>query len=165
MDVLDRYYQTALHYNLDTVVRITSDCPLIEPTIIDLVVTEYLERVGELDYASNIIPLRTWPRGLDTEVMSVEALARAWRESEDPDHREHVTPYIYSDQGGFSIHSVEHGEDLSHYRWTLDTREDREFLQLVFAHFARADFGWGEVVALLERNRDWMDINRDVKQK
>jgi len=164
-DVLDRYYQTALQHDLDMIVRITSDCPLIEPTIIDLVVTGYLERAGTLDYASNIIPRRTWPRGLDTEVMSIEALTRAWRESEDPDHREHVTPYIYSVQGGFSIHSVEHADDFSHHRWTLDTPEDLEFLQLIYTHFGRDDFAWTEVIALLEQNREWVDINRDVKQK
>ncbi|MFC1628330.1 cytidylyltransferase domain-containing protein [Gemmatimonadota bacterium] len=164
-DVLDRYYQAALLHGLDTIVRITSDCPLIEPAIIDLVVSRYLERPGVVDYASNFIPHRTWPRGLDTEVMSIETLTRAWRESVEPDHREHVTPYIYRVQGGFSIHSVQHGDDLSYHRWTLDTPEDLEFLQRIYNHFLRDDFDWTEVITLLEQNREWMDINRDVKQK
>ncbi|MFC1499684.1 cytidylyltransferase domain-containing protein [Candidatus Zixiibacteriota bacterium] len=164
-DVLDRYYQTARQFDLDTIVRITSDCPMIEPTIIDLVVDRFLDCTGKFDYASNTIPRRTFPRGLDTEVMSFNTLERVWTDDQDPLRREHVTPYIYQNQAIFNIGSIENCEDLSSHRWTLDTQEDLEFLQLVYTHFARDDFSWTEVVALLDQHREWMDINRDVKQK
>src|SRR5262249_12160461 len=94
-DVLDRYYKAATAERAAVVVRITSDCPLIEPAIVDRVVAEFQERQPGIDYASNVLPRRTYPRGLDTEVMSFAALDRAWHEDHVPASREHVTPYIY----------------------------------------------------------------------
>ncbi len=161
-DVLDRYYQTALEHELDLVVRITSDCPLIEPAIIDLVVLRYLEQADAFDYVSNIVPDRTFPRGLDTEVMSIEALSRAWQEGPEPFYREHVTPWIYRDQGGFRIHCVRNDIDLSHHRWTLDTPGDLALLQRIYDHFRRDDFSWNEVLTLLGENEDWLALNRDA---
>ena len=164
-DVLDRYYRAALQYSADVIVRITSDCPLIEPLIIDQVVEEFLHRAGEVHYASNIVPRRTFPRGLDTEVFSFDTLACAWEEDDDPHRREHVTPYIYGHPERFRIHSVEHEEDLSYHRWTIDTPEDLEFIRLIYDHFTRDDFSWTEVLTLLERNPEWLEINRHVQQK
>jgi len=88
-DVLDRYYQAAKKHHAEVVVRITSDCPLIEPEIIDLVIWKFLEE-DSLDYVSNILSPRTFPRGLDVETMTFEALKRAWQEDKNPAWREHV---------------------------------------------------------------------------
>jgi spore coat polysaccharide biosynthesis protein SpsF len=161
-DVLDRYYRTALEYGFDPVVRITADCPLIEPAIIDLVVSAYLEEADALDYVSNINPDRTWPRGLDTEVMSFEALSRAWEEGREPYQREHVTPYLYRDRSGFRILCVRNTTDLSRHRWTLDTPEDLALLQRIYDHFRRDDFTLEEVLTLLDEHREWQELNRDA---
>ena len=105
-DVLDRYYQAATASQADVVVRITSDCPLIEPDVIDQVVGALLAGQPEVDYASNVQPPRTFPRGLDVEVIRFDALERAWREDVDPAWREHVTPYLYRHPERFRIHGV-----------------------------------------------------------
>lgn len=130
-DVLDRYYQAALRYQADVVVRITSDCPLIEPEIIDRTVSEFLERQPGVDYASNIFPRRTFPKGLDVEVMRRDVLERAWREDDNPAWREHVTQYIQHNPALFCIHSVTQETDISHIRLTVDTLEDLIFVREV----------------------------------
>ena len=163
-DVLDRYYQAAEEYGADIVVRITSDCPLIEPEIIDLVVREFLEE-EELDYVSNTLPPRTFPRGLDVEVMSFETLERAWREDNDPAWREHVTPYIYRHPDKFRLKAISNDRDLSYMRWTVDTWEDLEFVCQIYNYFGHDRFSWHEVLTLLEEHPEWLDINKGVEQK
>lgn len=164
-DVLDRYYRAAQEYQADAVVRITSDCPLIEPQVVDQVVKAFLERQPELDYASNTAPERTFPRGLDTEVMRFDALERAWREDDDPAWREHVTPYIRRHPERFQTYGVLNDEDLSRMRWTVDTPEDLAFVRRIYEHFGHDQFSWHEVLALLDRHPEWLAINRDVQQK
>ncbi len=163
-DLLDRYYQAARKYAAQVVVRCTSDCPLIDPVLVDQVVGQFLARWPEVDYACNRLPHYTFPRGLDTEVMSMAALERAWREDGDPAWREHVTPYLYL-SGKFRLHGIERQPDLSAYRLTVDTPEDLELLRLVYAHFGHDRMSWQEVVTLLENRPDWMAINAEVKQK
>jgi len=165
-DVLDRYYRAAVEHRADAVVRITSDCPLIDPTVVDLVVRQFLARQPGIDYASNAIPRRTFPVGLDTEVMRFEGLERAWREDREPSWREHVTPYIHRNPGRFRLHSVSHDVDYSFMRWTVDTPEDLAFVRAVYDRFeGRDDFPWHEVVALLEREPALLEINREVREK
>jgi spore coat polysaccharide biosynthesis protein SpsF len=164
-DVLDRYYQAAKIYGAEAVVRITSDCPLIEPEVVDQVVHEFLERQPDVDYASNTAPERTFPRGLDTEVMRFDALEQAWREDDNPAWREHVTPYIRRHPELFKIYGVLNDEDLSHLRWTVDTPEDLAFVRQIYEHFGHDQFSWHEVLALLDRHPEWRAINRDVQQK
>jgi spore coat polysaccharide biosynthesis protein SpsF len=164
-DLLDRYYQAAVAYQADVVVRITSDCPLIEPEVIDRVVQEFLERQPEVDYACNVLPQRTFPRGLDTEVMRFDALERAWREDLNPAWREHVTPYIQHNPGLFYIHSVVNEVDYSYMRWTVDTPEDLAFVRRIYDHFEHNLFSWREVLAALEQHPEWLEINRHVQQK
>lgn len=163
-DVLDRYYQTAKKHHADIVVRITSDCPLIEPEIIDLVVQELLED-GLLDYVSNMLPPRTFPRGLDVEAMTFKTLERAWREDKNPAWREHVTPYIYRAPEKFRLKAVTNEKDLSHMRWTIDTWEDLEFVRRICNHFSHDQFSWHEVLDLLKEHPEWLEINKSVKQK
>lgn len=164
-DLLDRTYQAARASQADVVVRITSDCPLIDPEVIDQVVDALLTGQPDVDYASNVQPPRTFPRGLDTEVMRFDALERAWREDSDPAWREHVTPYLYRHPERFRIYGVFNAVDLSHLRWTVDTPEDLELVRRIYSCFSDDAFSWHDVLALLEQHPDWLEINRTVEQK
>jgi spore coat polysaccharide biosynthesis protein SpsF len=163
-DVLDRYYRTATAFGADIVVRITSDCPLIDAEIIDLVVQRFLN-AGSADYASNTLPPRTFPRGLDVEAMSFAALAAAWREDDNRAWREHVTPYIYRHPEKFRLLSVTNDVDYSHMRWTVDTSEDLALVRNVYGYFGPRDFNWRDALHLLEGHPEWLEINRHVVQK
>ena len=164
-DVLDRYYQAAMAYRADAVVRITSDCPLIEPEVTDTVVRAFLDRQPGLDYAANVLPPRTFPRGLDTEVVRLDALERAWREDQNLAWREHVTTYIRRTPGRFQLHAVTNAVNYSAMRWTVDTPEDLAFVQKISDHFGHDHFSWREVLAVLEEHPEWLEINRPVTQK
>jgi spore coat polysaccharide biosynthesis protein SpsF len=162
-DLLDRYHAAALVHRADAVVRITSDCPLIDPGLIDRVVEAFFQ--GEFDYASNTMEPRTFPRGLDVEVIGFEALERAWREDTNPEWREHTTPYIYRHPDRFRLRPVRNNRDLSFYRWTVDTPEDYEFVRRVYEHFGHDRFLWTDVLKALDEHPDWVEINRHVQQK
>jgi spore coat polysaccharide biosynthesis protein SpsF len=164
-DVLDRYYQAALSYKAEVVVRITSDCPLIDPEVVDWLIQEFLDRQPGLDYTSNTLPPRTYPRGLDTEVIGFNALERAWQEDRNRSWREHVTPYIYRNPERFRIYSVTSETDYSSLRWTVDTPEDLAFVRCVYDHFGHDSFSWREVLGFLESNPELLQINRQVHQK
>jgi len=164
-DVLDRYYLAAKEHHADAVVRITSDCPLIDHNVIDRVIECFLLKRDEADYASNLLPLRTYPRGLDTEVMSFEALERAWKEDDDPRTREHVTQFIVSNPSKFKLIGVTNPRDFSYMRWTVDVPEDLELVRRVYSHFWESDFGWNDVVDLLLARPELLELNRSVKQK
>jgi spore coat polysaccharide biosynthesis protein SpsF len=162
-DVLDRYYQAAKTLGADAIVRITSDCPLIDPEVTDKIIEAFL--TVRPDYASNTLD-RTYPRGLDTEVMTFEALERAWREAHELYQRAHVTPYLYQNPKRFRLFSVKEGQDFSTFRWTLDTPEDLEFLRAVYTRFqGRDDFTWREALSLMDREPALAEINRHVVQK
>lgn len=164
-DVLDRYYHAAVAYNADVIVRITSDCPLIEPEIVHRVIREFLDSRPAADYACNMLPRRTFPQGLDTEVMRRDVLEKAWREDSNPAWREHVTPYIQHNTDVFRVHGVMNGVDYSHMRWTVDTPEDLAFVRHIYNHFGHDRFSWQEVLAVLEEHPQWLEINKHVQQK
>jgi spore coat polysaccharide biosynthesis protein SpsF len=162
-DVLDRYYQAAHSYSADTVVRITADCPLIDPELVDETIRVLREE--RADYASNLFP-RTYPRGLDAEVFTIAALDRAWSEAREPYQREHVTPYLYEHPETFRLAVVRGGVDHSRYRWTLDTLEDLELLRTIYSFFdGRDDFSWQEVLQVIERKPNLSELNSKVRQK
>lgn len=161
-DVLDRYHGAAKASDADVVVRITSDCPLLSADVLDRVVARFL-KTPTLDYVSNTQDPRTFPRGLDVEVMSASALERAWTEDKDPAWREHVTPYIYR-SGRFELASVVNDIDFSAQRWTVDTPEDYAFAKAVYDELP-ADFEWTDVLALLERRPDIQALNVNIPQK
>jgi spore coat polysaccharide biosynthesis protein SpsF len=163
-DVLDRYYQAATAFRADVIVRITSDCPLIEPKIIDKVAGEFLSGYPEVEYASNTL-VRTFPRGLDVEVTSFDALQKAWREDSNLSWREHVTPYIWRHPEKFRVRNVASDSDYSFMRWTVDTVEDLAFIRKIYEHFQNDAFTWTEVLRLLETHPEWLEINRHVQQK
>jgi spore coat polysaccharide biosynthesis protein SpsF len=162
-DVLDRYLHAAESTRADVVARITSDCPLIDPEVTDKTIGAFLRE--QPDYASNTL-VRTYPRGLDTEVISRTALTRAWQEARQPYEREHVTPYIVEHPSQFKLMSVAEGEDYSAHRWTVDTPEDLGFVRMVYSRFHRDEiFSWRDVLKLLEREPALTDLNRSVVQK
>jgi spore coat polysaccharide biosynthesis protein SpsF len=164
-DVLDRYYHAAVAHHAEVVARVTSDCPLIEPRVVDRVIREFLDRQPGLDYASNTLPPRTFPRGLDIEVIGFDALERAWREDQPPHWREHVTPYIYSNPKRFSLYGVTNEVDYSSMRWTVDTPEDLAFVRRVYEYFGHDRFSWREMFSVLDQHPEWLEINRNVQQK
>lgn len=158
-DVLDRFYQAASQMTPDHVVRLTGDCPLADPEVIDDVVTLHC-RDG-LDYTSNCHP-PTFPDGLDVEVVRFSALAAAWAEAGLPSEREHVMPFIWSRKDRFRVgnHFNEAG-DLSVLRWTVDEPEDYALVSQVYdALFpGNAAFGTPEVLQLLKRRPDLLNLN------
>jgi len=163
-DVLDRYYQAVKNFPADVIVRITADCPCISPELIDQITQEFLDR-EPLDYASNTIPPRTFPRGLDVEVLSFSALEIAWQEDKNPAWREHVTPFIYFNPGRFRLHAVRNPTDYSSMRWTVDTQEDYELMRNIYCHFGHDQFSWQDILKLLAQHPDWQEINRMAIQK
>ena len=164
-DVLDRYFRAAVVYKADVIVRITSDCPLIDAEIIDCVVTEFMKGQPHIDYASNVLGRRSFPQGLDTEVMRFDALERAWREATEAAQREHVTPYIYQNPNLFHLHQVHNKRDLSDMRWTVDTAEDLNFVRRIYDHFGDRPFSWGDVLTVLAQFPQWQEINSHIQQK
>lgn len=158
-DVLDRYFQTARQAAADVVVRITGDCPLIDPQLVDSVIDRFLD--GGADYVSNISP-PTYPDGLDTEVFSFTALQTAHGKASERAQREHVTPYL-RESAEFSRRNHAHSEDLSARRWTVDEPADLAVIAEVFGHFApRRDFSWLEVLALHERRPEVFAANQHL---
>ncbi|MGD0657626.1 MAG: glycosyltransferase family protein [Syntrophorhabdales bacterium] len=146
-DVLDRFYQAARHFNAGAVVRITADCPLLDPEVMDRVVQAFLE--VNVDYASNTLKC-TYPDGLDVEVFSMDSLEKAWRQAELKSEREHVTPFIYNHQDIFSALNVRHATDLSALRWTVDEKEDLAFVRAVYDRLGTI-FGMKEVLSLVRQ--------------
>ncbi len=164
-DVLDRYYQAAQVYEAQAVVRVTGDCPMIDPGVVDLVVGRLHADLPAVDYVSNIAPTRTYPRGLDTEALTFAALQRAWREAKQPACREHVTPYIHQHPELFAMRCVTHDRDFSGFRWTVDTAEDMELVRTVYEHFGHDGFSWLDALSAMEQHPQWQEINSHVRQK
>jgi spore coat polysaccharide biosynthesis protein SpsF len=164
-DVLDRYYQAAREHRADVVVRITSDCPVIDPGLVDDVVSEFVRLLPDIDYASNTLDRQTYPRGLDTEVMRLDALEEAWRTAEEQPYREHVTLFIYRHPELFRLHGVYSAEDYSDRRWTVDTPEDLKLIRLIFDHFGDNTFSWRQILEVLEAHPHWQALNRHIVQK
>jgi len=158
-DVLDRYHKAAKKYEVDIIVRITSDDPLIDPKISDMVVEAFLE--NQCDYCCNNMR-RTYPYGMDTEVFSVESLEKAWKEAHSADEREHVTPYMRKNPDKFKLLNVEHSTDLSRLRWTVDYEEDFEFVTKIYERLYSEEriFSMEDILDVLHKEPWLADINR-----
>lgn len=143
LDVLDRYYRAAALMGLSAVVRITADCPLLDPAVVSEVIRTFI--VTGADYASNVHPA-SFPDGLDCEVIRMTALEQAWDEAREQFDREHVTPYIWRQPERFRIVNVSREPNLSHLRWTVDTNED---LMRVRELYSRYPLGSTDYTALL----------------
>ncbi len=164
-DVLDRFIGAAQSVDASVCVRLTADCPLLDPGVSDTIISVFLEADGGADYASNKIP-QSFPRGLDTEVFSIHALERAAREARRRYERAHVTPYIYRHPEKFSLISVTSDVDRADWRWTIDTAEDLDFVREIYRRLeGSADFSWHDVIAILEDDPGLMWINARVQQK
>lgn len=165
-DVLDRYYQAAKQYGADIVVRVTGDCPLIDPVEVDRVITYFIAHQPGCDYASNSLH-RTYPRGLDVEVFSFKQLENIHSLAKTPSEREHVTPYFYLHPERFVLGSVENMTDLSHHRWTVDTPEDFDLISRIITALypVKPRFGMQDILDLLHLHPDWIKINSNIIQK
>ena len=159
-DVLDRFYHAARAEKAGQVARITADCPLIDPEVIDRVVRRFQR--GDLDYASNAM-VRSYPDGLDTEIFSFSALERAWHEATKASEREHVTPYLRSEK--FRTANIENDSTFlyQHYRWTVDEAADLEFIRAVYKAFREKEsFGMKDVLQLIEENPGLEKMNSEI---
>lgn len=161
-DVLDRYYQAARKFGAGHIVRITADCPMIDPEVVDKVIDFYLTK--KCDYASNTIK-PTMPDGLDTEVFSFQALESAWKEAKKDSEREHVTPYIKNDKL-FTIENYEDDVNRSSMRWTVDEEADYRFVIEVYKNLYKDGeiFYMKDVLDLLSRRPELSDINRNIER-
>lgn len=166
-DLLDRYYRAAEQQGAGVVVRVTADCPLLDPHLVDEIVLAFLQADPPVDFAANRLPRRrTYPIGLDTEVCSMAALEAAWREAVEPHQREHVMPYLYEQPDRFRILLLDHEEDLGDLRWTVDTPEDLEFVREVYRRLApRTDFGWREVLAVVKADPQLAALNAHISHR
>lgn len=162
-DVLERYRGAAEAFGADVVVRLTADCPLIDPGVIDRVVGALADR----DYVANTYGKRTFPRGLDTEVFTAAALKQAAAEAGEPREREHVTPYIYNHPELFRLGGVENATDQSRFRWTVDTEEDFMLIRAILEKNAPANpmFSWENIVNFMDDNPELFEVNCHVRQK
>lgn len=169
-DVLDRYYQAACLFDAQVIVRLTGDCPMIDPDLIDQVAGAFQESDAlSYDFVANRLPppwRRTYPIGLDVEACTRQALERAWREGKELRHREHVMPYLYEEEGRFRIRILDHDPDYGDLRWTVDTPADLELARQVFARLGEGDdFSWLDVLALFQREPQLALINAQSQQK
>ena len=128
LDVLDRYYQCAKKFNLSTIVRVTSDCPLIDPVIIDRIIEKFKD--GKYDYVSNFLS-HTFPNGTEAEIFTFNILENAWQNAKESFQREHVTPYIYHNQGKFCLGQIRNENDYSNFRWSVDKENDLELVKII----------------------------------
>jgi spore coat polysaccharide biosynthesis protein SpsF len=165
-DVLSRYYETAKAHQADVIVRVTSDCPLIDPEVIDRVIRFYIDHQTEYDYVCNFLE-RTYPCGMDTEVFSFKALKEAFLEATALPDREHVTPFIHRQPQRYSLASVNYFENQSHHRWTVDTPEDFELIKRIIEaiHPNLPYFTLRDCLNLLQNNPEWLTINAHIQQK
>lgn len=160
-DVLDRYYHAAEQLDPETVVRLTGDCPLADPEIIDAGIRYFLEH--SYDYVSNIMD-RTFPVGLDFEVFRYQSLETAWREARLPSEREHVTPFIKNRPERFHIGHFKNDVDLSHHRWTVDEPEDFKFVASVYEALYPGNprFSMDDILDLLAQHPELSEINYHI---
>jgi spore coat polysaccharide biosynthesis protein SpsF len=164
-DVLDRFYQAARIQDADVVVRVTADCPLIDPQVIDRTIQAFFDH--NADFAANRLPppwKRSFPIGLDTEVCSFQALEHAWKEAVLPYEREHVMPYLYEEEGRFRVVTIDAEQDWGHLRWTVDTAEDLETVRSLFTLFGKREvLSWLDVLSIWQAHPELEMINAQVR--
>jgi len=164
-DVLDRFCQAAAEVDAGVCVRVSADSPLVDPEVCEAALEAFRAADPPVDYASNKLN-PTFPLGLDVEVFSREALNRASRDATATFQRSHVTAYIYQNPGVFRLLPVTTDRDLHAWRWTVDTPEDLAFARRIFERLGPGnDFGWEDVVALIEREPALAQINAHLRPK
>lgn len=165
-DVLARYYEAATMFGVDVVARVTSDCPVIDPTVVTQVIRYCHDHQDSYDYVSNGL-LRTYPRGMDVEVFSYRALREAYIEATDEPEREHVTPFIYRRPKRYRLANVAFRENMSHHRWTVDTPDDFDLVRRIIEALypVNKEFTLDDILDLLDAHPEWVKINAHVEQK
>ncbi len=168
IDVLERYCGAAERFEADVIVRVTSDCPLLDSKILTKMLGVFLvarERGQQIDYLSNTL-VRTFPRGLDVEIFGKDALQAACREAVNPHEREHVTPFIYQHPERLAIRNYSGDKDCSAYRLTLDTMDDLSLLAAIFRELGDEQVNDTDlVIELLKERADLVALNAHVEQK
>jgi len=162
-DVLDRYYQCAKKYSINTIVRIPSDKPLIDPEIVDNVVSVFNN--NSYDYVTNFLSNPTFPSGTEVEVFSMSALKKAWENAKLPSEKEHVTAYFSNHEDEFKISYIENSENLSHLRWAVDRIEDLELVRLIVSKIEKRPILMKDIVALFNEEPELVEINKNVNRK
>lgn len=162
-DVLSRYYGAAVEYKADIVVRVTSDCPVIDSALSDKAISFFLKPQNDYDY----LRLFQYPRGLDTEVFTFKALEESYLEAEEKPEREHVTPFLYRHPERYKVKYMSPVEDYSHHRWTVDTPEDFELIKRIIEELypIKRMFDYVDILDVLAKNPEWYYINKEVRQK
>lgn len=165
-DVLRRFYEASLQTDSDWIVRITADCPLMDGKLVDAMLRDVSQRLDPLDYLSNTL-LRTFPRGLDVEIIAKRALHAAHACAELRVEREHVTPFIYRHPERYRLAIYAQEVDHSHHRWTLDTKEDWLLIQAIYQHLYGKNplFSWQDALQFVEQHPEIASLNREVRQK
>lgn len=164
-DVLDRYYWAAKNANADTIIRITGDCPLIDPHIVDNVVNYYKKNYPKFDYVCNAL-VPTFPDGMDVEVFLFDALQRAWNNARLASEREHVTPYIHNHPEQFRVYNLKYHLDYSWMRLTIDNPEDFLLIKKVFAHLYKRKkfFNLSDILVLEKHYPKLFLLNAHIKR-
>ena len=160
-DVLDRYYRCAEKNNLEHIVRITADNPLIDPRIVDTIVEKY--KTGNYDYVSNTL-VRTYPYGTEVEVFSMKVLEQAWNDATLPSEREHVTPYIKNPENNFKVLNIKYKENISNLRWTVDKINDLKLVKCIVKQIKTRPITMKEILELNKKDPNLKKINQDYVQ-
>lgn len=165
-DVLERYFLAAQKLNADVVVRVTSDCPLIDPREVDKLIGYYLKHSDQYDYISNGLE-PSYPIGMGAEIFSFEALKKAYENAESEPEREHVTPYIYRHPEWFRLGNVAYENDHKDHRWTVDTPEDLQLVSKIIESLypVKPEFSIEDILNLFRKNPEWKEINSHIVQK
>ncbi|EKD71451.1 MAG: acylneuraminate cytidylyltransferase [uncultured bacterium] len=168
-DVLTRYYEAAKNHQANVIVRITADCPFLDPFILNDMIIKFKQLLKEnkpIDYLSNCLT-RSYPRGLDIEIFTIKTLQQTYHQANQDYQREHVTPYIYQNPHLFSLHNYANQLDLSEHRWTLDTKEDFDFISIVYNKLSikNENFTTNDIISLLQKEPELKSINIHIKQK
>ena len=163
IDVLDRFYQTAKHYNGEIIVRITADCPLMDSTLIDRGLEIFLK--NNFDYLSNVHP-PTFPDGYDIEIFTFKALETSWKNAKLNSEREHVTPFIYNNPKIFSIENFQNDKDISNIRLTVDTKKDFILISKIIENFHDrwTKFDLKDVITFINQNPHLLKINAQYER-
>ncbi|WP_064662624.1 glycosyltransferase family protein [Pseudoalteromonas sp. MQS005] len=160
-NVLSRYFHAELNYPCDAIVRITADCPVIDPELMDYVINSHLKNNN--DYTSNCL-VATYPDGLDIEVISKKALHNAYKYAEKPSELEHVTPYITSHPDKYKLQNIQSEQDLSAYRWTVDEPKDFELISSIYENLyvKKPNFNYQDILELLSHKPELNLLNSQI---
>ena len=161
-DVLNRFYQCSKKFQVDNIVRITSDCPLLDPQLVDKVISLFFTK--KYDYTNNFFK-RTFPYGTEVEVFSFDSLEKTWKNAKLISQREHVTPYIYDNQNLFSIGYIENDVDISYLHWAVDRIEDLKFVRKIYQKIKKHPILLNDILRVLSKNPSFLNLNKDINPR